>query len=45
MTADTWDPDHVLRVDLDPLSMVQLSAAWRKCKDGEVGQATDMPVE
>jgi len=37
-----WDPDHVPRFDLDPLSMKQLSAAWGEYKDGEVRQAADM---
>ncbi len=37
-----WDPDHEPRIDLDPASMAQLSAAWGEYKDGEVRQAADM---
>ena len=36
-----WDADNVPRVDLDPLSMAQLTAAWGEYKDGEIRQAAE----
>ncbi len=44
-THGHWDPDHLPRHDLDPLSMKQLSAAWGDYKDGEIKQTADMAVE
>ena len=40
-----WDADNVPRIDLDPASMLQLTAAWGQYKDGETKQAADMAVE
>jgi len=40
-----WDADNVPRVDLDPASMRQLTAAWGQYKDGEIKQAADAAVE
>jgi hypothetical protein len=40
-----WDADSEPRVDLDPASMQQLSAAWGEYKDGDVKQAADMGIE
>lgn len=37
-----WDPDDLPRIDLDPVSMRQLSAAWGEYKDGEIRQAADL---
>ena len=40
-----WDADNVPRIDLDPASMQQLTAAWGQYKDGETRQAADVAVE
>lgn len=44
-TFGHWDADCVPRVDLDPASMAQLTAAWGQYKDGEVKQAAEIGDE
>jgi non-haem Fe2+, alpha-ketoglutarate-dependent halogenase len=36
-----WDPDPLLRFDLDPVAYGGLRAAWGQYRDGEIKQAAD----